>query len=579
MKARGVIFAVAALLSAAGAAYLLKSSRSTTPETATAAAARGGHLLATYRTEPKTFNRYSSATVDTELFARLTQATLVRVNRATGQLEPRLAESWTVSADGLSWTMKLRPAVTFSDGTPLSSADVLFSFQALYDERTASQLAGSFLVEGKPLTARAVDDHTVIISLPSPYGPGLAILDALPILPQHKLRPAFDAGTFRDAWGAETDPAEIAGLGPFTLREYVPGQRITFARNPRFWLRDEDGQALPYLDAIELYIVPDHNGEMLRLQAGEVDLVTDRVRPEDIASLERLEREHVVRLTTAGVSISPEMLWFNLNPAAVRARTRPWLQRDELRRAISYAVDRQAVVNTVYLGAAEPVYGPVTPGHGEWFLPDLPRTEHDDARARALLADMGLSDRNADGMLEDAAGQPVRFAITTQKGHTFRERLSAVVQQELRGVGLAVDVVPVERNALIQQWSTGDYDAILFGAEFNSFTPDLAYWLSSGSFHVWNAGQASPATEWERRIDDLMKEQVRARDPAERRRLFGDVQRIFADHLPVLYFAAPRVVIATSARLQGVTASVLSPPVLWNAERLALAPADRAPRK
>jgi peptide/nickel transport system substrate-binding protein len=581
LKARGLVVVVAALVTAAGVAFLLRSAQPTAGEVAGGAPARGGTLIATYRTEPRTFNRYSSATVDTELFARLTQATLVRINRSTTQVEPRLASSWTTSADGLTWTLKLREGVTFSDGTPLTASDVLFSLRALYDERTASQLAGALLIDGRPIAARALDAQTVVLTLPAPYAPGLALLDALPILPEHKLRAALEAGTFRDAWGTSTDPGEIVGLGPFVLREYLPGQRIVFERNTRFWLRDDDGEALPYLDAIELHIVPDHNGEMLRLQAGEVDLTTDRIRPEDMVALERLEQQQVVRLMTAGVSISPEMLWFNLDPGAAGAATRPWLQRDELRRAISCAVDRQAVVNTVYLGAAEPIDGPITPGHGEWFVPELPRTEHDDARARTLLASIGLSDRNGDGRLEDTEGQPARFSITTQKGNSFRERLAAVVQQELSGVGLVVDVVAAERNALISQWSTGAYDAILFGTEFSAFDPgrNPEFWLSSGGFHVWNAGQAKPATDWEARIDELMGQQMRTSDSAERRRLFAEVQRIFSEHLPVLYFAAPRVVVATSARLRGATPSVLSPPILWNAERLALAPGDRPARQ
>ena len=111
-------------------------------------------------------------------------------------------------------------------------------------------------------------------------------------------------------------------------------------------------------------------------------------------------------------------------------------------------MNRQTIVDTVYLGGAVPIFGPVTPGYGEWYLPDLPRTNTDPARARALLASIGLSDRTGDGMLEDASGKPARFAILTDKGDVLRERTAAIIQEQLRQVGLAVDIVTTDAAAL-----------------------------------------------------------------------------------------------------------------------------------
>jgi peptide/nickel transport system substrate-binding protein len=570
--------AVGVLLALAGTVYWLRSGTDPAVTSVPAGAHQGGRLLVAYRTEPKSFNRYISASVHEQLVAQLTQDTLVRVNRATGQLEPRLATEWTTT-DGRSWTLELRSGVHFSDGTAFTAADVVFSFEALYDPTAKSVLADSFVIDGSPILVRAVDSDTVVLTLPSVYAPGLSLLASLPILPRHKLEPALRAGTFATAWNTATDPKEIVGLGPFSIEAYVPGQRLSFARNPRFWRRDDAGRPLPYLDAVELQIVPDHNAEMLRLQAGEVDLGTDRVRPEDVAAFETLRKQGKIDLLRAGVSISPDMLWFNLDPSSTHARTRPWLQRDELRLAISHAVDRQAIVDTVFLGAAEPVFGPITPGHTEWFVPDLPRTEPNLDKARALLGELGLRDADGDGTLEDARGQPARFAVTTQKGHTIRERTAAMVQEQVRRVGLVMDVVPVERGVMIDQWSRGDYDAILFAVEYDSFDPVAPFWRSSGSWHFWHPNQAAPATPWEARIDALMTQQERALDPAERRRLFAEAQREFVAHMPVLYFAAPRVFVAASARLRGVVPSVLTPPVLWNAEMLSLAaPIDAAAR-
>src|SRR5262249_14127687 len=151
---------------------------------------------------------------------------LVRVDRQTGRLEARLAQEWATSPDGLTHTLKLRKDVTFSDGAAFTAADVVFTFQALYDPRVGSPMAAAFQIGGRPLTVRAADDHTVVVTFPAPFGPGLSILDSLPILPRHKLAAALDAGTFGGAWSLRTPPADIVGLGPFVLAEYVPGQRM-----------------------------------------------------------------------------------------------------------------------------------------------------------------------------------------------------------------------------------------------------------------------------------------------------------------------------------------------------------------
>ena len=562
------------LVALVGLIYWVQLSRGDGPAPAPPGVVRGGRLIATHRNEPQSFNRLISASLAEDLFVRLTQATLVRLNRATGEIEPRLAREWTTSPDGLTWTLKLRQGVHFSDGMPFTSSDVVFTFQVLYDGRVASPLADSVKIGNQPLTVRALDPLTVTIVLPAPFGPGLAVLDSVPILPEHKLRKAFETGTFKQAWSATTPVTEFAGLGPFMLREFVPGQRLIYVRNPQFWRSDDQGRPLPYLDEIEVQIAPEQNAEILRLESGATDLMTDQVRAEDLAGLQALQTKGVITLNEAGVLINPEMFWLNLNPGSALAKTRPWSQQTELRQAISYAVDRRRIVDTVFLGAAEAVFGPITPGHGEWFLPDLPRTDYDPARARTLLAAAGLADKNGDGKLDDARGETARFTVVTSKGHTVRERTCAIIQEQLLAVGLTVDVVALERSALVSAIMGGAYDAAFFSFGLDSLDPGsyLDLWNSNGSFHVWHPGQTKPATEWEARIDELVLKQATTLDRAERIRLIAEVQRIFAANLPIIVFAAPKVVVATSARVGGAMPSVLPPPVLWNAEMLWIVP-------
>jgi peptide/nickel transport system substrate-binding protein len=537
------------------------------------AISRGGELVASFRSAFTTYNRYVDPNATGDLLGLLTQASLVRVDRTTDRLEPWLAESWTESPDGLTYTLKLRPGVTFSDGVPFTSADVVFSFQVLSDPRTQPPaLSDTILVGGKPVTVEAPDPGTVVLRFPEKFAPGLRLIDTVPILPKHKLEAAFAAGSFSDAWGISTPPGDLAGLGPFVVAEHRAGERLVLARNPRYWRKDAAGVQLPYLDTLTILVIPDQNTEALRMEAGEIDLMSNGdIRPEDYAAFKRVSDDGRLRLIEAGIGLDPNLLWFNLAPAHASDPRSPWLRSAALRQAISCAIDRDAIVNAVFLGAAVPIYGPITPANKAWYTPPAAPCVHDVSRARVLLASIGLSDRDGDGMLEDAAGKPAQFSLLSQKGHTIRERTASMIQQQLRGVGIAVDLVMLDANAIPRRWMQQDYDAIYFGVQSSATDPGLnmQFWLSSGYLHFWNPSQPKPATEWERQIDDLMHRQTATGDMAERQRLFAEAERIFSEQLPGIYLVAPRTIIAVSARVANPTPAPQIPQLLWAADTLA----------
>jgi peptide/nickel transport system substrate-binding protein len=556
-------------------AFLVDAEASASADAQGGLPSRGGSLVATMRSEPRTFNPHAGRDFASSLVIGLTQARLLRVNRATQEVEPWLAESYACAPDMLKCALKLQRGVTFSDGVPFTSADVLFSFQAVYDEKTGSPLADAILAGGKPLAVTAPDPQTVVITFASVYGPGLRLLDMLPILPKHKLEAALKSGTLRQQWGPATPPGEIAGLGPFVIQSYQPGQRIVFARNAKYWRRDAAGAQLPYLDRLTIEITPDQNAELLRLQSGQADLTQSEVRPDDYAALRRDAVAGKLRLVDAGLAFDADAFWFNLKPGAKAHDGRPWLARLELRKAVSHAVNRRAFADEVFLGAAEPLWGPITPSNRQWYAPAgaIDREAYDMGRARTLLAGLGLRDANNDGMLEDAAGAPARFSLVTQKGNTALEKGAAFVRDELKKVGLTVDVVPLEVGALVERMTKGDYDAIYFRFLTSDTDPamNLDFWLSSGSAHVWNMEQAVPGTAWEKQIDTLMQAMAGDRNPSRRRELFLQAQSILSKNLPIVYFAAPRVFVATSPRVAGAVPVPSRPNVLWNADAIGVA--------
>jgi peptide/nickel transport system substrate-binding protein len=529
-------------------------------------------LVTTLRSEPATFNRYAGAgrAYPTALVNALIHASLVRINRVTDQVEPWLAASWQASPDNLQYDLRLREGVRFSDGQPFTAADVEFSFAALYDERTASPLADLLRVGGRPLRVEARGERNVLITFPAPYGPGLRLLDGVPIYPKHRLQSFLDAGTLADAWGPNTPPAELAGLGPFGLERYEAGQRLVFARNPHYWRQDGNGHSYPRLDRLVAELVPDQNAELLRLQAGRIDLMQSELRPEDYGALKPSADAGRLRMIDIGTSLDTLLLWFNLAPP-VREQGRGWLLDPEFRRAISHAVDRRQFAETVYLGAAEPAWTLVSPANATWHAA-VPEPAFDRTLARSLLAGMGLADRDGDGVLEDAAGTPVRFTVLVQKGITAAEKGASYLRDELAQIGIGVDVAALELAAVMSRWLKGEYDAIYHWMIWTDTDPagNLDLWLSSGSSHLWNPRQATPRTDWERRIDELMGRQVTAVDLAERQALFAEVQRIVADQNPALVFAAPHVYVATSTRVAGFTPAVSRPQILWNPDVVAV---------
>ncbi len=529
--------------------------------------------MASLRSEPRSFNRLVSRDTATEVVTMLTQARLVRVNRATQEVEPWLAERWTTSPDGLVHTLTLREGLQWSDGQPFTSADAAFTFTAVFDPAVKSVLASSLMIDGQPLSIATPDARTVVVTFPRPFGPGIRLLDNVVMLPKHKLEAAAAAGTLATAWAPSTPPADMVGMGPFVLTGYEPGQRLTFARNPHYWRQDDQGQALPYLDGLVLEILPDADTELLRLGAGQIDVTQQQLRAQDVTTARDLESKGILTVQEAGVAVDSDTFFFNLRPAVWAGDPRGrWLATDAFRQALSHAVDREAYANTVFLGAAVPVHGPITPGNKAWFWPDLPRYRFDQARARELLGGLGLTNRDADPWLEDAAGTEARFTLLT-----FRsiERGAQVLKESFEAVGVAVDVAPLDPGALIERMLAGKFDAIFFNYVSSDTDPAMQadFWLSSGSGHFWNLSQPTPATPWEAEIDRLMTRQMSAVVPAERASLFRDVQRVFSEHLPAMYFAAPRLYLAVSTRVRNITPGVIRPQLLWSADTLSLAPA------
>ncbi len=360
-------------------------------------------------------------------------------------------------------------------------------------------------------------------------------------------------------------PAEIAGAGPFRWKQYLPGQRLVLERNPFYWKKDEAGRALPYLDRLEYSFAADANAQLLRLRAGEVD-VLPRLRADDAAALAARPE---LRVQDAGPSLEYNFLAFNWNAAGAE---RTWFRNLQFRRAVAYAVDRDAIVKLVYQGKASPIWSPVTPGNRVWHSDKAAQYPYDPARAAALLQQAGFH-RDAAGILRDSGGRAVEFTLMVSASNAARRKMATLVEDDLARIGIRAHATPTEFASMVDAvLHGGRYEAVLWGIAGGDPDPgsDANVWMASGNLHMWNLrlkGQPAPGLEpWEAEIDRLMQTQMTLTSFPARKTAIDRVQDLLSANLPVVFLVSPHVLAASRSNVGGFAPAIVEPVALWNCE-------------
>ncbi len=536
----------------------------------------GGRLVVSLRGEPKTLNPLIAADARSREVIGVMQADLIHINRATQLTEPALAKSWRISPDGLVYTLVLRQGLKFSDGQPLDADDVLFTFRVYLDENVHAPQRDLLIVGGKPITVRKVDAHTVVFQLARTYGVGERLFDGMAILPRHLLEKPYQEGKLGQTGSLATAADQWAGLGPFRLKEYVAGQRLVLQRNPYYWKSDAKGNRLPCVDELVFLFVPNADAQVLKFQSGETDMIS-QLGAENFSVLSRHQRGYT--MTDAGPGLEYNFLFFNLNDAGEKAtpemqRKQKWFREVKFRQAVSAAVDREAIVRLVYQGRGAPLWGLVAPGNRRWGNEKLPHPARSLDLARTLLKEAGFSwsnGLNGDSTLLDSDGKPVEFSILTSSTNADRAKMAALIQDDLKQLGMRVQVVPLESRSLLDRLTQSrDYDGCIMGIASYDADPnsDISVWLSSGGLHLWNPSQAQPATPWEAEIDRLIEEQMSARTFEQRKKLYDRAQEILAEEQPIIFLASPHILVGAKNSVGNFHPAVLEPYVLWNVEQL-----------
>jgi peptide/nickel transport system substrate-binding protein len=538
----------------------------------------GGRLVVSLRGEPKTLNPLIAADARSRDVIGVMQADLVHINRTTQLTEPALAKSWKISPDGLAYTLVLRQGIKFSDGQPLDADDVLFTFRVYLDENVHATQRDLLIVGGKPIAVRKVDAHTVVFQLAKTYGVGERLFDGLAILPRHLLEKPYKEGKLGQIGSLATAADQWGGLGPFRLKEYVAGQRLVLERNPYYWKSDAKGNRLPYVDELVFLFVPNADAQVLKFQSGETDMIS-QLGAENFSVLSRQQRGYA--MVDAGAGLEYNFLFFNLNDASEKTspemqRKQKWFREVKFRQAVSAVVDREAIVRLVYQGRGAALWGLVAPGNRRWGNEKLAHPARSLERARTLLKEAGFSwnnGPNGESTLLDSSGKPVEFSILTSSSNADRAKMAALLQDDLKQLGMRVQVVPLEFRSLLDRVTqTKEYDACVMGIASFDADPnsDINVWLSSGGTHLWNPSQAHPATPWEAEIDRLIEEQMSARTFEQRKKLYDRAQEVLAENQPLIFLASPNILAGAKNSIGNFHPAVLEPYVLWNVEQLYL---------
>lgn len=525
----------------------------------------GGTLYTATSSDPKTFNlvmahETSSTDAVGELFEGLTE-----VDLKTLKPKGALAESWEFKNNGLKWIFHLRKGVKWFDGKEFTADDVVFTYNQIYfNPKIPNSTKDMFLIDGKLPKVKKIDKYTVEFDLPEPFAPLLYSLSA-PIFPKHVLEEAVKSGKFMETWTVSTPPEKLIGTGPYKLVKYVPGQYLVYERNRDYWKKDEEGKTLPYVDKKVKFILPDQNTQLLKFKAGELDFYG--VRGDDFPELKSGEKKGNYTIYNLGPSLSADFICFNQKKGAIPDWKWKLFTNRKFRWAISHAVDRKGIILTVYNGLGYPVYSPVTPANKLYYDPDYPKFPYNLEKAKKLLEEIGLKDRNGDGWLETPDGHKVEFNLLTNSNNPSRVQIGAIIKYDLKRLGIDVHFQPLDFNNLVEKLlHTHDFDAVIIGLT-GSIDPNGGrnVWMSSGQLHMWNPNQKKPATEWEAEIDRLFEEGARELDFKKRVKIYKKAYRIISYEQPLIYIAAPLVLEAARNRVKNFFPTVWG---TYEAERM-----------
>ena len=547
----------------------------------------GGRFVMGQPTGPRTFNQPMANETSSNDIVNLMFISLTDIDYKTLGDIPVAAKSWEFTSDGKTCTFQLRRGMRFSDGHPLTSADVVFGFDIVMSDslHPSAQEGLTALIAGTRVkyTYSAPDSYTFVVTAPKTDALFLSHVSSVRILPKHILEKAFLAGKFASEYSTATPVTQVVSSGPWRLKKYVPDQQVVLEPNPYWFGVDAKGTRLPYLDEMVFVVTKDQDAAVLKFHAGQVDAL-DNVKPDDYPEFAAKQQAEDFVLHDIGPSYNTNFMWFNLNRVkdargdrkAGDPAVEPWkyaLFNDvRFRRAVSMAINRDDLIKGPFHGFAVKNWAILTVSNKRWADSTITGPDYAPEQAKALLAQIGLKDRNGDGILEDASGHRASFDLLTNGDNKLRVALATLVKDDLAKVGIEVTLTPTDFNTLVTKTRNEySYDMCLLG--LGSAVPadpgmTANVIRSSGITHYWNMKQPKPETVAERQIDEAYTANISTMDEAVRKKTWHDASQILNDNVFFVWLPTQIMKLPVSARFGNVDPNVMPPRVFWNIDRI-----------
>jgi peptide/nickel transport system substrate-binding protein len=451
---------------------------------------------------------------------------LIAYDKNLSEFEPRLAERWEVSENGLEILFRLRHDVRWQDGVPFTARDVEFAFHAITDPNTLTAYAEDYRQVER---FEVIDDYTIRVTYRHPFAPALGSwASSLIVLPKHLLegKPINDH--------ARDFGRHPVGLGPYRFEEWESQKQISLRANHDYY------RGRPYIERAVTRVIPDTQTQFLELKSGGLDEM-------GLTPLQ-FQRQTDTRNFDANftkyryLTNSYTYLGYNLK--------RPPFEDVRVRCAISHAIDKQEIVDAVLLGLGSPAAVPYKPGTF-WFNDRVKGPAYDPERARRLLEEAGWADSDGDGIL-DRDGKRFEFEIITNKGNEQREKAATVIQRRLGEIGIKVTIKVIEWAAFINNFiDTRNFDAVILGW---SLSPD------PDQYDIWHSSKTRPkefnfVSYANSEVDELLEKGRRTFDREERKKHYDRLQEVLDEEQPYTFLYVADALPIVHKRFHGIEAA------------------------
>ena len=532
----------------------------------------GSMVMGLVGTGPKTFNPWASTDSTSNQVSGIMFSGLIERNPSTGEIEPSLASSYSILNGGKKIIVKLRKGIKWSDGKPITAEDVIFTWNTILKEGFERLGAReTVVVEGQFPEVKMIDPFTVSFETKRVFSPLLSEL-GYPIAPKHYFAPILENASkglkgdpqlkkqkevFSSLWGSDVDPKDIVVSGPFKLSKYRKGSSIAYKPNPNYFVFDAKGQRLPYLKKLTYQILPNDDLETFKFISGEVPYIG--INADSLAMLKKVKTKYPYTVYSQGPAPTLTFLAFNLSrKGTIDKHVSEWFNNQNFRLAVSAAIDRKAMVDSIFLGIGSPIClsDPANSVYYNKALGAMCPAKADLNKAKQLLNNEGFR-LNKEGKLIDKKGNLVHFTIyTNAAGSTdstpIRELMALLIKEQLKLLGIEVDVKVIEfNNLVVRLMQTGDWQTVIMGLSGGDpFEPNSsANFLKSDSrLHIYDqrpaGSKANDIRPWEAEIDKLCEEGTLKVSFNDRKSSYYRIQEILWEQSPMIYLVTNQILYA-----------------------------------